>query len=149
MKTKKRADMSESASRPTVLVPSPLIQFIDRTFEAERRLMEAEFRRLDAELEAHIRAEDLRHQAGDAKIEKANQVLDYRLEEMNNFRSQINQERQEYLRREIYERDHAALGERVKTLEIVRGEQTGRTAAYASMVALVVIVAQIVLHFWK
>ncbi len=141
--------MSESAARPNLQVPSPLMQFIDRTFEAERRLTEAEFRRLDAELEAHVRAEDLRHLAGDAKIEKANQVLDYRLEEMNNFRSQINQERQEYLRREIYERENAALGERVKTLEIARGEQAGRTAAYASVVAFVVIVAQVVLHFWK
>jgi hypothetical protein len=49
----------------------------------------------------------------------------------------------------MYERDYGALAERVKVLEIVRGEQSGRTAAYASMVALVVIVAQVVLHFWK
>jgi len=87
--------------------------------------------------------------AGDAKIQKANEVLDYRLEEMNNFRAQINQERAEYLRREMYERDHTALADRVKILEIVRGEQVGKTAAYASMVAFAVIVAQMVLHFWK
>ncbi len=49
----------------------------------------------------------------------------------------------------MYDREHAALAERVKMLEIVRGEQTGRTAAYASMVAFVVIVVQVVLHFWK
>jgi hypothetical protein len=141
--------MSENDSRRTPLVPLPLVQFIDRTVEAERRLTEAEFRRYAVALEAHARTEDLRHAAGDAKIQKAGEVLDYRLEEMNNFREQINLERAEYLRRDLYDREHATLAERVKLLEIVRGEQSGRAAAYASMVALVVIVAQVVLHFWK
>lgn len=141
--------MSENDSRPTPPVSVPLIQFIDRTFEAERRVTEAEFRRCAAALEAQARAEDLRHEAGDAKIQKASEVLDYRLEEMNNFRAQINQERGEYLRRDMYDRENAVLSDRVKSLEIVRGEQSGRAAAYASMVALVVILAQVVLHFWK
>lgn len=141
--------MSENDSHRAPLVPLPLIQFIDRTVEAERRVTEAEFRRLAAALEAQARVEDLRHQAGDAKIQKANEVLDYRLEEMNNFRAQLNQERAEYLRREMYDREHAALSDRVKILEIVRGEQSGKTAAYASMVALAVILVQVVLHFWK
>jgi hypothetical protein len=141
--------MSGNDSRPTPLVPLPLVQFVDRTLEAERRFLEAELRHRDAALEAHVRAEDLRHEARDAKIQKANEVLDYRLEEMNNFRAQINQERSEYLRREMYDREHSAMDERVKILEIVRGEQTGRTAAYASVVAVVVIVAQVILHFWR
>src|SRR5260370_13802284 len=141
--------MSENDSRRTPPVPLAVVQFIDRTVEAERRLMEAEFRRYAAALEAQARAEDLRHEAGDAKIQKAGEVLDYRLEEMNNFREQINQERAEYLRRDLYDHEHATLAERVKVLEIARGEQSGRAAAYASMVALVVIVAQVVLHFWK
>jgi len=141
--------LSENDSRPTPFVSLPLVDLIDRTVEAERELTEAEFRRLAAALEAQGRAEDLRHEAGDAKIQKASEVLDYRLEEMNNFRAQINQERTEYLRREMYDRDHAALADRVKILEIARGEQTGRTAAFASMVALLVIVVQVVLHFWR
>ncbi len=141
--------MSENGSRPTPRVRLALVEFIDRTLEAERRWTEAEFRRCAAALEAQSRAEDLRHQAGDARIEKANQVLDYRLEEMNNFRTQINQERAEYLRREMYEREHGALAERVKSLEIIRGEQSGRAAAYASMIGFVVVIVQVVLHFWK
>jgi hypothetical protein len=48
---------------------------------------------------------------------------------MNNFREQINRERTDYLRREMYDREHASLAERVKNLEIVCGEQAGRTAA--------------------
>jgi len=141
--------MSENDSRRTPFVPLPWVQFIDRSLEAERKATEAEFRRCDDALEAQVRAEDLRHEAADARIQKANEVLDYRLEEMNNFRDQINQERQDYLRREMYDREHANLAERVKNLEIVRGEQSGRTAAYASMVGVVVVMVQIVLHFWK
>jgi hypothetical protein len=141
--------MSGHDLRPMPLVPLRLVQFIDRTLDAERKVTEAEFRRCDAALEAHARAEDLRHDAGDAKIQKANEVLDYRLEEMNNFRAQINQERAEYVRREMYEREHNGLADRVKTLEIVRGEQAGKAAAYASMVGFVVIVVQMVLHFLK
>ncbi len=141
--------MSEKDSPPAPPASLALLQFIDRTLEAERKATEAEFRRCDAALEAQARAEDLRHAAGDAKIEKANEVLDYRLEAMNNFRDQINRERQEYLRREMYDREHANLEERIKNLEIVRGEQSGRTAAYASMVGIAVILAQVILHFWK
>ena len=141
--------MSDNDSRTNTHAPLTWVQFIDRALEAERRATEAEFRRCHAVLEEHVRAEDLRHEAGDAKIQKANEVLDYRLEEMNNFRAQINQERGDYLRRDMYDRENAALSERVKSLEILHGEQSGRAAAYASMVALVVIVAQVVLHFWK
>jgi hypothetical protein len=141
--------MSESDSRPTPFVPLPVVQFIDRTLEAERKWTEAEFQRRDAELAAHAQMDILRHAAGDAKIEKADRVLEHRLEEMNNFRAQINLERVDYLRRDMYEREHDSLSERVKTLEIVRGEQTGKAAAYASTIGLVVIVVQMVLHFWK
>jgi hypothetical protein len=137
------------ANDPSLARVGALLQFIDRTLEAERKATEAEFRRCDAALAAQSQADGLRHQAAEARIQKANEVLDYRLAEMNNFREQINQERAEYLRREIYERDHSALSERVKNLEIVRGEQAGRTAAYASMVAFAVIIVQLALHFWN
>ena len=141
--------MSENDSRPTPLVPLPLVQFIDRALEAARRVTEAEFRHRDAELEAHARMDDLRHEAGDAKILKADLDLERRLEEMNNFRAQINLERVDYLRRDMYDRENAALSDRVKSLEIVRGEQSGRAAAYASMVCFAVVLVQIALHFWK
>src|ERR1017187_1448408 len=141
--------MSENDSRTIPPLLWRWVEFVDRTVEAERRLTEAEFRRCDAAMEAHARAEDLRHEAGDAKIQKANEVLEYRLEEMNNFRSQINQERTDYLRREMYDRDHVVLADRVKTLEIVRGEQAGKAAAYASMIGFVVVIVQVALHFWK
>jgi hypothetical protein len=140
-----------SANNPSKagLTALPWLQYVERTLEAERKATEAEFRRCDAALAAQSQTDSLRHQAAEARIQKANEVLDYRLAEMNNFREQINQERAEYLRREIYEREHSALSERVKNLEIVRGEQAGRTAAYASVVAFAVIMVQIALHLWK
>jgi hypothetical protein len=141
--------VNENDSHPALLVPLPVIQFIDRTLEAERKWADAEFQRRDSELEAHSRMDILRHETGDARIHKADQVLEYRLEEMNNFRAQINQERMAYLPRDMYEREHDSLSERVKTLEIVRGEQSGRTAAYASTVGFIVVLVQIALHFWK
>ena len=141
--------MSENDSLPTPFVPLPLLQFIDRALEAERKMMESEFRHRDAALEAHARMDDLRHASGDAKIQKADLDLERRLEEMNNFREQINQERGDYLRRDMYDRENAALSDRVKSLEIVRGEQSGKAAAYASMVGFVVVIVQVVLHFWK
>ena len=141
--------MNENNAHSALLVPLPVVQFVDRTLEAERKWTEAEFQRRDSELEAHAEMDILRHAAGDAKIDKADQVLEHRLEEMNNFRAQINLERVDYIRRDMYEREHAALSERVKTLEIVRGEQAGKTAAYASMVGLAVVLVQVALHFWK
>ena len=141
--------MSENDSRRTLLVPLPLVQFIDRTLEAERKVTESEFRHRDAALEAHARMDDLRHASGDAKIQKADLDLERRLEEMNNFRAQINQERGDYLRRDMYDRENAALSDRVKSLEIVRGEQSGKAAAYASMIGFMVVIVQVVLHFWR
>jgi hypothetical protein len=141
--------MSENDSHQAPLVPLSVVQFVDRTLATERKVTEAEFQRRDTALEAHARLDDLRHAAGDDSIEKADQVLEHRLEEMNNFRTQINQERVDYIRRDLYEREHAALSERVKTLEIMRGEQSGRAAAYASMVGIAVVLVQIALHFWR
>jgi len=141
--------MSENDSRTAPFVPLPLLQFIDRALKAERKMMESEFRHRDAALDAHAQMDDLRHASGDAKIQKADLDLERRLEEMNNFREQINQERGDYLRRDMYDRENAALSDRVKSLEIVRGEQSGKAAAYASMIGFVVVLVQVVLHFWK
>jgi preprotein translocase subunit SecF len=152
MKSKNRPEarsMGEHDPRRASQVQLSLVEYIDRALEVVSSTTEANFRRCEAAIEAQARAENLRHEAGDAKIQKANEVLDYRLEEMNNFRAQINQERTDYVRREMYEREHNAVADRVKTLEIVRGEQSGKTAAYASMVGVVVVLVQIVLHFWK
>ena len=142
--------MSENDSRPTLFVPLALVRFIDRTLEAERKMTEAEFRRRDAELEAHARLDDLRHARPETPRSKRRiRTSSDRLEEMNNFRAQINTERVDYLRRDMYDRENAAMSDRVKSLEIVRGEQSGKAAAYASMVGVVVVFVQVALHFWK
>ena len=111
---KKNVAMNENDSQTTLFVPLPVVQFVDRALEAERKWAQAEFCRRDAELQAHAQMDILRHETGDARIQKADEVLDHRLEEMNNFRAQINQERVDYLRRDMYEREHDSLSERVK-----------------------------------
>jgi hypothetical protein len=141
--------MSDNELRSTPLVPLTVSQFIDRALEAERRWTEAEFQRRDAQLAAYAQMDILRHEAGDAKIQQADKVLSHRLEEMNNFRAQISQEHVEYMRRDMHDREHASLSERVKTLEIVGGEQSGKAAAYASMVGIGLVLVQVALHFWK
>lgn len=81
--------------------------------------------------------------------ENRHKEIDQRLESGNRFREQIQEERVHFLSRELYDREHAALGERVKLLEIVRGEQAGKAAAYASVIGVVVVLIQVIMHFWK
>ena len=141
--------MSASKLSEYPVIPLPLLQFIDRAVAAERVLTNQEFAYRAAALDAHSRLDDLRHENGDDKVAKAYLDLERRLEEMNAFRAQISQERTQYLPRDMYDREHNNLGERVKNLEIDRGQQSGKTAAYASMVGFVVIGIQVLLHFWK
>lgn len=94
---------------------------------------------------AHENVHVLEKEARTLAVEDINR----RLEDMNQFRAQLNKERGDYLLRHDYEREHSALADRVKELEIARGEQSGKAAAYASLAGLVGIGAGIVLHFWK
>jgi hypothetical protein len=110
--------------------------------------MEAGFRRRNDSLSAFVRTEDLRHKAGDAKIQKVNEVFDYRLED-EQFPRAINQERAEYLRREMYDRERTALADRVKAWKLCAANTQGRTAAFASTVGAAIILVQILLHFLK
>jgi uncharacterized protein YydD (DUF2326 family) len=87
--------------------------------------------------------------ACEEKVEAAYAELNRRLGEMNEFRNQITNERGEYLRKEIYEREHNTLSDRVKDLELSRSEQLGKAAAYASIAGFIGIVAALIGHFWK
>jgi hypothetical protein len=82
-------------------------------------------------------------------IDLASTDINRRLSEMNQFRAQLESERGTYMTRDMYDREHAALGNRVKELEIERGNQTGKAAAYASVIGIVVVIIQIAMHYWK
>jgi hypothetical protein len=115
----------------------------------DRQWLVAELARRDEALAAHARQDEVRHASELESGRKLERDTDRRLNDMNHFREQINTERASYLPRDMYEREHDGLSERVKSLEIVRGEQTGKAAAYASIVGILVIAVQVILHFWK
>jgi hypothetical protein len=85
------------------------------------------------------------HVAEREALRLASEDISRRLSEMNQFRAQLEKERSEYVPRT----EHELLAERIKVLEIARGEQTGKSAAYASIAAFVGIVAAIVMRYWK
>jgi uncharacterized protein YydD (DUF2326 family) len=87
--------------------------------------------------------------SSEEKIFLVQQDLSRRLEDMNQFRRQITEERADFLRHEVYDREMGPLQERVKRLEISQGEQSGKAAAYASVIGIVVVAIQVALHFWK
>lgn len=94
---------------------------------------------------AHEELDDQRHSAGDKALAISSVDMSRRLNEMNQFREQLNQERAEYVLR----REHDLLADRLKILEIARGEQTGKAAAYASIAAFIGTGAAVILHFWR
>jgi hypothetical protein len=85
------------------------------------------------------------HVAEREALRLASEDISRRLSEMNQFRAQLEKERGEYVPRKEYD----VMAERIKVLEIARGEQTGKSAAYASIAGFIGIVAAIIGHYWK
>ena len=85
------------------------------------------------------------HVAERYALKLASEDVGRRLTEMNNFREQLQQERNLYVPR----KEHELLAAQVKVLEIARGEQMGKAAAYASIAGFIGIAAAIVGHYWK
>jgi hypothetical protein len=85
------------------------------------------------------------HVAEREALRLASDDISRRLAEMNQFRGQLERERGEYVPRI----EHDLLAGRIKELEIARGEQTGKSAAYASIAGFIGIVAAIIGHYWK
>jgi hypothetical protein len=91
--------------------------------------------------EAHDRVHEAEHESLHLALEENGR----RFEEGNQFRSQLEKERGEY----VYRREHDVLAERIKALEIARGEQMGKSAAYASIAGFIGIIAAVIGHYWK
>lgn len=117
------------------------------------KLIEEKFRVRDTAMEHFQVLQETRHEMEKESLEKSTFEINRRLDEANKAREQINDERTSFLLREVYDREHPLLEDRVKTLEIARGENkgedTGKSATYATIMGIAVIVTQVVLHFWK
>jgi hypothetical protein len=111
----------------------------------DKRYYDEKFDHVEKLLAQHEELDKLRHSSELTARELAYKDMNRRLEEMNQFRAQISSERTEFVPR----REHDLLAERIKSLEISRGEGNGRAAAYASIGAFVAIAAGVVMHFWR
>ena len=134
----------------------------------EQRLEKLEDAHLEQRLKAMEKLEDARwdahrevHTMGQLAIDEALKTLNLRLEAMNEFRSQIYQERSEFLKHDIYDSEHKTLetrfesateknSSRISILENNQSNQAGKAAAYASIVGLISgVIAILISHFWK
>ena len=96
-----------------------LKEYVESIVLADSKLQEARF----AE---HARALNL------AKSE-----IDRRLEEMNQMREQINRERSSYVTRELFDRMHATLEDRVWKVEQFKSNIDGRLLAAGGLFVLI------------
>jgi predicted nucleic acid-binding Zn-ribbon protein len=83
--------------------------------EERVRQLEIDFARLTERLEGHAEA-----------LEIARSTIDRRLNGMNELREQINRERSDYVGQEAYQQRHEDLQRRIGSLEVWRGNVTGR-----------------------
>ncbi len=103
-----------------------------------------------------------RHEAEARAVALASKDINRRLDEMNELRRQIENERGRYLPRDLYDKEHDALREtmnvrydtlrdnldiRLKTLENSKSNLEGRLWAIGAMISVIVIVINLGLHF--
>jgi len=119
--------------------------------EDDWKLIAEMFKVRDTALEHFQNMQRTLHVLESEALDKSTDDINRRLEELNKHREQINQERSIFLPREVYDREHTSLELRVKGLEITRGqikgEDMGKSAVYATVMGIVVILVQIVLHY--
>jgi hypothetical protein len=78
--------------------------------------------------------------------------INRRLDEMNNLRFQIEKERGTYLQRDMYDREHRALGDavdaRLKILENKNSNLDGRMWAVGAAIGVIVLIINVAMHYW-
>ena len=99
---------------------------------------------------------ETRFDALTTEIKTASEVLEVRLESMNQFRSQILQEREGFMRKPEYvldkthrEEQIAALDLRVRRLEDALSNMTGKITAVGAIVTTAFMLFQLLLHMWS
>src|ERR1700691_3659821 len=112
---------------------------------AESLNLESELQHLRDLLAEHQKMDDLQHGTAKEALKLASDEINRRLTEMNNFREQLQQERNNYVPRT----EHELLAERLKILEIARGEAMGKAAAYASIAGFIGVAAAMIGHYWR
>jgi hypothetical protein len=133
----------------------------------EQRLDKLEDAHLVQKLAAIEKLEDARwtahtevHRMGQLALDEAVKNVNFRLGTMNELREQYDEERVEFVRSPIFDREFKILegklesgiekhSSRISLLEQNQSNQAGRTAAYVSMAGGIFVLVQVLLHFWK
>ena len=118
---------------------------MDAVTPEDRRYYDEQFRHVVELLEFHEKLDQLRHQTENEARALFATDINRRMHDLNEVRKEVLQDRAEFVPR----REHDLLGERIKSLEISRGEAAGKAAAYASIAGLLGVASSILLHFWR
>ncbi len=85
-----------------------------------------------------------------AALDAASRALESRLDQMNEFRKQVLEERANYLRRDQFDAQHESIEKRVVAVEKMAATQSGRFWAVGIAVAVTVaILTTIIDKVWK
>ena len=83
-----------------------------------------------------------RFAATQESLTQARRDMERRMVELNDVRTR-------FMPREVYERDHAAVSNRVTSLEKSRDAAVGQLIAYGSIIGFILALGTILVHFWK
>ena len=90
------------------------------------------------------------HRLEGVALEVARKALDEKLHTMNNLKAQIDSERNTFITRELYDREHRRMQDDVANLRSSRDADTGgKTLLEKFWPILLGVVALLLGHFWK
>ena len=94
------------------------------------------------------------HRLEGIALEVARRALDEKLHTMNNLKAQIDSERNTFITRELYDREHRRMQDDIANLRASRDTDTGVNASEKSLLdrfwpILLGVVALLLGHFWK
>jgi hypothetical protein len=99
---------------------------------------------MNQERKSHAREHELLAES----VQHTKENLELRLESMNQFRSQITEERGTMLSRETYETRHVDLERRISLIETGLANIRGRSAATSAALGVGLVILQLVMHFF-
>ena len=91
------------------------------------------------------------HAAERKALEIAREEVNRRLDEMNELREQITRERGEFMRRDMFDREHSTLRDgndiRLKALENTKSNMEGRLWAIGAAISALVVGLELILRY--
>lgn len=146
--------MTERPDNPLNIVS--LRDYTERLFEESQRAVDAALRNQENSLERarthieaifdeHRRAHDQKHVDDERAQDAARTAIDLRLEKLNELRSEVLQDRSQFVRRDLYDADVKSLNEK---LEAVRSWQNKAVGAGVILTLLAGTVGALILKLF-